>query len=398
MALFLQTLDDAELMSNELAYEMLSQIHAETVKRGESRHFAELVGVLREKWPDMYEEDATYYLSLLLQDALGEDRQEAVRPLALDLAARADRNLDIVKRSLETLAYHGQLSVLVEVMRIGWPAVKSSREDIFPWAISEFANEGSDYEIFDYLERTTAPDPADPALLDRIKFFVEDPDLDYLRDFIADLTGKNVRAWTVADFTLQPTRKKSRDEWDEDEDDEEEEAPADKGVHNLYRLIAEFIGYLRREEGVPFPRGELVRGELASYFIQRNEGDLDPRPSMLESALHPKKKLPKPPKPSHPLCPERVTFDVFLAGFMRMFNNLYHTAAALFEIIPAWLRFLETRGLIDAAQRRKTLEELRPLHASVLRLWESFRNDPSLYRAAQAWPEDAAKELPQPQP
>lgn len=33
---------------------------------------------------------------------------------------------------------------------------------------------------------------------------------------------------------------------------------------------------------MPFPRGELVRHELYSYFLRRNAGDLDPRPSMLE--------------------------------------------------------------------------------------------------------------------
>jgi hypothetical protein len=395
VALFLQTLEDPELMSNELAFEMLSQLQPEAVNRSERVRFAELVGVFRERWPEVFEKDAPYYLSWLLQDALAEGRQDAIRPLALDLAARAGRNLDTVKRSLEALAYHGQLSVLVETMRVGWPVVKSSPADILPWAISEFAEEGCDYEIFDYLERAASPDPTDPALLDRITFFIEDPKPDYLRDFIDDLTGNAPPAWTVADFTLQPPRKKTRDDWD---DEEKDEAPPDQGAHNLYRLIAEFIGYLRREEGVPFPRGELVRGELASYFLRRHQGDLNPRPSMLESALHPNKKLPKAPKPAHPLCPERVSFDVFLAGFMGMFNNLYHTAAALFEVIPAWLRFLESRGLIDADRRRKTVEELRPLHAQLLRLWETYPQDPTLSRTAQAWPADAAKGLSIPQP
>jgi hypothetical protein len=101
--------------------------------------------------------------------------------------------------------------------------------------------------------------------------------------------------------------------------------------------------------------------------------------------------LPKPPKPGHPLCPERVTFDACLAGFVGILNNLNHTAAALFEIVPAWLRFLESRRLIDSARRIKTIEELRPLHADVLRMWEKFTEDPALYRAAQVWPADAAR-------
>jgi hypothetical protein len=151
------------------------------------------------------------------------------------------------------------------------------------------------------------------------------------------------------------------------------------------------VGYLRREEEVPFPRGELLRHELYRYFVRRHEGDLDPRPSMLEQALHPKRKLPKPPRPVHPLCPERVTLDVHLAGMMGMMNDLYHSAAALFQAMPAWLRFLESRRLIDAGTRRKVAEELLPLHSTLLRIWEKCSDDPTLYRQGQAWPEDAAK-------
>ena len=67
-------------------------------------------------------------------------------------------------------------------------------------------------------------------------------------------------------------------------------------------------------------------------------------------------------------------------------NGLYHIAAALFEIIPAWLRFLESRGLIDTDRHARTLEEIRPLHADLLRLMKSYRDDPTLFRDLQTWP------------
>ena len=105
------------------------------------------------------------------------------------------------------------------------------------------------------------------------------------REFIGDLTGKSGREWQTDDFALRPPRKRSRDDWD-DEERGKTETP-DQGAINLSRLISEFVGYLRREEGVPFPRGELVRQELYRYFLRRHEGDLDPRPSMLEQAMHP---------------------------------------------------------------------------------------------------------------
>ena len=205
-----------------------------------------------------------------------------------------------------------------------------------------------------------------------------------MAESIGDLAGQASPAWTLNDFTLKPVRKKLRDDWD-DEGNESEEAP-DPGARNLYRLIAQFVGYLRREEGVPYPKGELIRNELYRYFIRRHAGELAPRLSMLEQAMHPKKKLPPPPKPGHPLCPERVTFEIHLAELIGFMNGLYHTAAALFEIVPAWLRFLESRGLIDADRQAKTVEELRPLHADLLRLMESYRDDPTLLRDLLTWP------------
>ena len=97
---------------------------------------------------------------------------------------------------------------------------------------------------------------------------------------------------------------------------------------------------------------------------------------MLERVVY-KRTLPKPPPPVHPLCPDRITLDVCLGHLLGMLNCLYHPAAALFEVMPAWLRFLESRGLIDADRCAKTVEELRPLHAELLRLWESFTEDPA---------------------
>jgi hypothetical protein len=346
-----------------------------------------LVGALRQRQPEVFREGAHFHLSRCLEDALAEGRLDAVPPLARELAARAGRDIDIVNRSLDALAYHGQLSVLVEAMRIGWPGVKTSA-NVIPWGISEFAEKGADYEILDYLEHTATPDPADSALLERVRFFVEEPDQEYLAEFISGLTGKAPRAWKVDDFALKPPRKRSRGDRD---DAEEEDRPPHEGARNLSRLITEFVGYWRRVEGVSFSRGELVRDHLFRYFLRRQEGDLDPQPSMLERALHPKKTLPKPPRPIHPLCPERVTFDVHLATLVDMFNGLYHAAAALFESVPAWLRFLQVRGLIEAVTREKTVAELRPLHTSVLRLWERHTEDLTLYRAAQAWPADAAR-------
>jgi hypothetical protein len=384
-AVFLRTLDDNELMNDEAAFEMLNGLHEDAVARGERERFGQMVETLAERRPELYQQNAHYYISWQLLDALADGRPD-VLSLTRALAGKAGRDIDVVHRGLAALAYHGQLAPLVEAMRIGWPLVRDSG-NVMGWGIGEFAETGASYEMYAYLEAVSSPDPSNGELLERIRYFVEDPRLENMAEFIGDVSGQGDRAWTVADFTLSPPKNhRRRDEWD-DEDDEDNEPPADRGSQNLYRLITQFVGYLRRVEQVPYPRGELIRHALRGYFIERHRGDLNPRLSMLDQALHPKKKLPPPPKPSHPLCPERVTFEICLAQKFGFMSAQHHKAAALFEVIPAWLRFLQSKKLIDDEQRARTLEELRPLHASVLKLMEGYTEDPTLYRSMKGWPD-----------
>jgi hypothetical protein len=391
IAVFLETLGDAEVMTDDLAFEMLGVLHTQAVESSDRTRFVNCVEALRRCRPEVFDQGSHFYLSWCVVDALAENRQEVVLDRTRELATRANRDIDTFNRVADALGYHGQLSVLVEALRMAWPGVKSS-DNILPWGISEFANRGADHEIFDFLGQTTSVDPADPVLLDRVRFFIEEPREDSLREFIGDLTGQSTGAWRTEDFALRPPRQRGRDDWD---DDAMEEQPPDPGAINLSRLIAEFVGYLRREDGVPFARGDLVRQELERYFVRRHEGGLDPQPNLLEQARHPNRRLPKPPRPAHPLCPERVTLDVHLGGLMGPMNGRYYRAAALFQAMPAWLRFLETRRLIDAGTRTTVAHELLPLHATLMGIWKKYADDPSLDRQQQAWPADVANELPQ---
>jgi hypothetical protein len=384
-AIFLRTLDDNELMDDEAAFEMLNGLHEDAVVRGERERFGRMVETLAERRPELYQQSSHYFLSWQLLDALADCRPD-VLSLTRALAGKAGRDIDIVNRGLDALAYHGQLVPLVEARRIGWPLVRESN-NIMGWGIGEFSEAGASCEMYAYLEVASSPDPSNGELLERIRYFVEDPRLEYVAEFIGDVSGNVDGAWTVADFSLRPPKnQRRRGEWD-DEDDEENETPEDRGSRNLFRLITQFVGYLRRVEQVPYPRGEFIRHALHGYFIERHRGDLNPRLSMLDQALHPKKKLPPPPKPSHPLCPERVTFEICLAQRFGFMAAQHHKAAALFEVIPAWLRFLQSKKLIDDEQRARTLEELRPLHASVLKVMENYTEDPTVYRSLKGWPD-----------
>jgi hypothetical protein len=78
-----------------------------------------------------------------------------------------------------------------------------------------------------------------------------------------------------------------------------------------------------------------------------------------------------------------------------MMNQLHHRAAALFEIVPSWLRFLETRRLIDTAVRVQALDELSPLADNLRRIFAAFPDDPAPLRALDAWRQDAQRAIPE---
>jgi len=114
IAVFFKTLEDVEVMTDDLAFEMLNILHTDAVKSGGRTRFAECVGALRERRPEVFDEGAHYYLSWCLLDALAESRQEVVPSLAWELAATAGRDIDTFNRASQALGFHGQLDVLVE--------------------------------------------------------------------------------------------------------------------------------------------------------------------------------------------------------------------------------------------------------------------------------------------
>jgi len=195
IALFLKTLDEGELMDDEMACEMLNVVYYQGVERGERERLDALVDRLRERLPEAYAHDAHYYP-------------------------------DTFTNVLDRLAYHGQLSALLAAMRNAWPLVKKSG-DIMDWAIGEFALSAVDFVVFDYLERNPTPDPRDPELLKPLEYFLE-VDPDRLSRYIDLVTGRANRRWAMSDLVFKSRR--SRDDFGDEE--EEEEAP-DEGRQNL---------------------------------------------------------------------------------------------------------------------------------------------------------------------
>ena len=392
--LFLKTLEIPQLMDGDMAFEMLSVLFADTAQHAERARFDALVESLREMRHEVYAKDKHFFLKWRITNALVDGRSQDVTTLFRELASMAGSDIDVFNRVEECLAYHGYLSALVEAMHLAWPGVEDS-DGIVPWGVDEFRTRAISYELLYYADRTPAPDVASPELLQRLEFFSEiDPVL--VNAYLAHLAGRAGRAWKLSDFEL-PRRRNRK--WDDDEPDVND--PQSGAELNLYHLTVDFLGYLRRCEGWSYSKGELARRDLHSFILERHDGRLEYRDSMLNDMMREKdrqrgRRLPpkhKFQRYTNVLLPDRERLEHFLAHLLDLMNQLQHRAAALFEIIPAWLRFLETHRLIDPENRLRTIANLSPLAEDLLIATGHFTDDPSPHAMLARWREGAERAL-----
>jgi len=400
IALFMRTLDEPDLMDGEMAFEMLNELFEQAAERDERDRFDSLVESLRERAPEAYEKEKGYLLENRIVNALAMNRPESpevVDSLALELALTAGKDIDRWIRVEKGLAYHGYSDTLVKAMRLAWPKVRSSG-DIVPWGVDEFSHRASHYEMLTHIARTEAPKGDDPELMERLRFYF-DKDLipERLVEMVALMSGQAERRWTMEDFKLQPPKRRSRRDWDdEDEEESDQDKEPDVGRRNLTDLTLQFVNYARRVEGAPYARADLARGEIYSFISERYAGELEYAESMLDSMLRSSGQKRPPIKNyksyEHLLCPDYERMDHYLGRMLNMLGYRPHNAAALWELIPAWMRFLQTEGLIDADLRKRTLNNLKPLADVLLKIFNNIHSDPALREPARRWPEDADKE------
>src|SRR6266508_4152448 len=352
IAIFNRTLDEPDLMDGEMAFEMLTTLFDQSLERDDRDRYDSLVESLREWLPEVYKKEAHYLLE------------------------------------------NGYLNTLVEAMRLAWPEVRSS-DEIVSWGIDGFSERAIQYEMLNYIAQTPAPKGDDPALLERLRFFAGDNlDVDRALAIVGYLSGQTERQWGMDDFKLARPKRRSRDDWDDDE--EEEASKPDPARVNLYDLTHQFVNYAHRVEGVAYTKANLASHEIFSFIVRRNAGELEYREKILDSALRSarlkRERIKKYKRYERLLCPDRERLDQFLAGKLQHLNYQPHKVAAMAELVPAWMRFLETRGLVDAELRKETLDSLKPLAGNLLEIFDTLHGDPALREAIKRWPEDADKE------
>ena len=118
--IFSRTLDDPELMDEDMAYEMLQDLFDETVEHGERNRFDAMVENLRLRLPETYAAEAPFLVKWRIENALADARYGNLPDLLKEQALLAGCDIDLFNRTVEMSAYHGQLQALVDSMRIAW--------------------------------------------------------------------------------------------------------------------------------------------------------------------------------------------------------------------------------------------------------------------------------------
>jgi hypothetical protein len=270
------------------------------------------------------------------------------------------------------------------MMPIAWPDVKGG-SGYFEWAIDEFASRAADYVVFDHLERNPSLEADDPELQEELGFFLDEMNQEAFANYLEYLTGRAKRTWTMDDFGFerQTQGKKAKKPT-------KTAKLSQEAKQNLYDLTVEFLYYLQLEEGVPYTKGRLARKQICEYLLERHAGELRPQENVFDTMMRGKRQKRSKPKtryPDHWLCPDRGTLDRFLAQLLGFLSGRYYEAVVTFEMIPAWLRFLELRQLIDPEQREKTWQDLRGLDTELLKVVKDH-SDPALARAVEQWREE----------
>ncbi len=371
-------------MDDELAFDMLLELFYEAAERDERDSFDALAEELRRRLPEIYRRHEHNALEWRIINALAAKRYELAGTLTLKLAALAHAHFDDWRSVERRMAYHGQLEALVESVRIAWPEVKDS-ESVMPWGIDGFRQRALRYEMLNYVAQSPSPDPNDPVLLERLKFIDDEIIRDRVTAVIGCLAGKSKREWTIDDFRLKPpggTWRKKKKVMDE---------AFEKGVHNFFDLAMQFVAHVHSVEGVSYARADMAAQEICNFIVDREEGKLEygneghnPTLDEDEQERDSEKKF---AQPEHMLCPDRERLDRCWARLFDPVTANSHIVAATMELIPAWLRFIESQGLIDSELRDRTLRNLEPIAGVLRKKFAEDHTDPALAQATSHWNE-----------
>lgn len=281
--------------------------------------------------------------------AIVAGEEQRVADLARTVGEEAGANPPALHAALNVLGYHDRLALINEVMAIAWPRVQEAAAYSSP-AVQAYAGRATDHLLYAYLQETDEPDAHDPELQEKLEQYFP-IDVARLAPYLSLLAGHVGRRWSREDFAELETQK-------------------------LQGLMIEFLGHTHRE-GIPYACAHLVREHLPHYFLDRAAGNLYPKEdvgALLRSGRRPR---PMVTEPEEPLLPDAPTLENFLQKLLRTVNAQPYVAAAILELLPAWLRFLASRSLISSQQQANAQQAVAEVRESVAPALASFA-DPAL--------------------
>ncbi len=381
LAIFRQQIDDGS-MDEETAFELLIRLLPEAAERGEPNRFDEAAALLRERLPRVCEHEAHNIDGWLLDNALFCGMRGSVAEIGIRMVAHAATHHEAFKRSIRLLMFHGELQLVLRIMEAAWPAIRDS-DDLFESEVDEYAALALRMLLLESAERLGPGAQLDDDLLKRMKPFGKF-DLDVQRSFLDHITGRSGRSWTMADLDF-PAVPQTVDPPERKRLSRAEKQDKERRKRNLGLLAAEFAGWAQREAGVPATRAELGVREIEQYILNRAEGGLGPHFTIEErmSRRDEIKTIAPFPKPEHVLCPDRQTVDRYLSVLVGMIHFQVASFCAFLAMIPTWLRFLQSRRLVDDATRQRSLTSVSALIPHARELPRS--TSPALRNAFDRW-------------
>lgn len=374
-----------QALDGELAFEFFNELYPHMVEQGEREEFGELTALLKMHQPEIYEEENAWFWSWEVANALALGDENALQQATDQLIKHGGEDLDQFYPVFESLLYHDRRGALLAAMNKHDFVVAQGK--YFPGAEDEANQKLADLLVLNYIETqpqaellaTNNFDTLCTALAPYTAGLVRDR----LENFIARAGGLTSDQWTMDDFQFVPPPPPRS--WYEEED---EEAAVDPAVMHLSDLSSEFLHYARHKEQIPVTKADLARENLVRYILDRHRGELTDEKNATRP--RPKKRLKKASKGKHTdvtnvLLPDAKTMDRYLTRFFGFLGNRHYQGAALFELIPTWVRFLESKGLTTTEEGSAALKSLQALSQSVVKILEGYESDPTLAENLRGW-------------
>jgi hypothetical protein len=160
--------ESPEMFDAETVFEVGNALFSEAAQAGDIDRFNQLLDTFQDRVPDAYAYELGYVLEWRTFGALISGNTAAVEKYFHEFTPIAGQELDTYYRLLRALAYHGELSILLDGMRQARPFVEEYPA-LVEWAYSEFSELLGTYELLHLLDKNPELAADDPTLLERFE-------------------------------------------------------------------------------------------------------------------------------------------------------------------------------------------------------------------------------------